>query len=202
MKILVLVGSLRAGSINRAVASALPALAPADVEFEVFEGMGDVPLYNQDLDTAEPPAAVAHLRDSIRAADALLFLTPEYNHSIPGVLKNAIDWASRPMFDSCLTGKSAAVVVSGPGRGGVRAFIATAGILRDLAVHVILHPEVVLNEAFTKLEIAADGTATVVDPVSAKLLGVLLDQLRLAALERAGDTNQRTLHALRSALMG
>ena len=97
-KVAVLVGSLRAGSLNRRAAHALAALAPEGMRPEIVE-IGDLPLYNQDLDDAPPPAWVA-FREKVKAADAVLFVTPEYNRSVPGVLKNAIDVGSRPYGQS------------------------------------------------------------------------------------------------------
>lgn len=94
-KAVVIVGSLRKESFNRKTAKAMIALKAAPLEYE-FAEIGNQPLYNQDLDTDNPPAEWAALRRQIKAADAVLFFTPEYNRSIPGVLKNAIDVASRP----------------------------------------------------------------------------------------------------------
>ena len=93
--IAVVVGSLREGSLNRKLARELERLAPAGLRFAEV-GIGDLPLYNQELDEGTPPAAWAEFRNAIRAADAVLFVTPEYNRSIPGALKNAIDVGSRP----------------------------------------------------------------------------------------------------------
>jgi chromate reductase len=94
-KIAVFVGSLRKGSFNRMTAKVLIALAPAELQFEIVE-IGDLPLYNQDHDDAPPPPYLA-FREKIKAADAVLFVTSEYNRSVPGVLKNAIDVGSRPL---------------------------------------------------------------------------------------------------------
>ena len=105
--ILVLVGSLRADSLNRKLAQALAKLAPADVGF-TFAQIGDLPLYNQDDDADQAPS-VQRMKAQIRAAHGVLFVTPEYNRSIPGVLKNAIDQASRPWGQSKWVGKPAAV---------------------------------------------------------------------------------------------
>src|SRR5688500_19178262 len=98
MRLLAISGSLRAGSFHTALARAAVDLAPAGVDVEVFDGLGDLPLFDADLE-ADTHEAVQHLRDEIDAADAVLFVTPEYNGSIPGVLKNAVDWASRPRVD-------------------------------------------------------------------------------------------------------
>ena len=107
-KIAVITGSLRRDSFNRKLAVALAKLAPADFTFEHVE-IGDLPLYNQDGDTA-PAASVVRLKSEISSAQGLLFVTPEYNRSIPGVLKNAIDHASRPYGQSAWGGKPAGVI--------------------------------------------------------------------------------------------
>ena len=115
-KVAVLVGSLRKASLNRRAAHALAALAPAVMELQIVE-IGDLPLYNQDLDDA-PPAAWAMFREQVKGADAVLFVTPEYNRSVPGVLKNAIDVGSRPYGQSVWNGKPGAVMSVAPGALG------------------------------------------------------------------------------------
>ena len=115
-KVAVLVGSLRAGSLNRRAAQALSALAPEGMRLEIVE-IGQLPLYNQDLDDA-PPQAWVTFRDQVRAADAVLFVTPEYNRSVPGVLKNAIDVGSRPYGKAVWSGKPGAVMSVAPGAIG------------------------------------------------------------------------------------
>ncbi len=107
-KIAVIVGSLRRDSFNRKLATGLARLAPADFTFDVVE-IGDLPLYNQDDDANQAPQ-VKRLKTAISAADGLLFVTPEYNRSVPGVLKNAIDHASRPYGQSAWGGKPAGVI--------------------------------------------------------------------------------------------
>lgn len=107
-RIAVLVGSLRQQSFNRTLATALARLAPPEFEFQQLE-IGDLPLYNQD-DDGHPAAAVVRLKSDIERAQGLLFVTPEYNRSIPGVLKNAIDHASRPYGQSVWAGKPAGVI--------------------------------------------------------------------------------------------
>ena len=116
--VVALVGSLRAASINRQLAELAAQSAPDGVEVIVFEGLGDLPFYNEDIDTADAPAAVSALRAAAAAADAALVVTPEYNGSIPGVLKNAIDWLSRPWGDGALKGKPLAVIGTALGRYG------------------------------------------------------------------------------------
>jgi chromate reductase len=112
----VLVGSLRKDSYNRKLGQALARLAAPALDFTFIE-IGDLPLYNQDLDGAYPPAAT-RLKEQVRAADAVLFLTPEYNRAIPGVLKNAIDWGSRPYGKSAWAGKPAAIAGASVGAVG------------------------------------------------------------------------------------
>ena len=115
-KVAVLVGSLAKASINRKMANALIAVAPASLE-PSFVGIGDVPLYTPDLES-DPPAAVRAFREKIARSDALLFVTPEYNRSVPGALKNAIDVGSRPFGKSVWSGKPAGVVSVAPGAIG------------------------------------------------------------------------------------
>ena len=111
-----IVGSLSQKSINRILSKALIRLAPAELEFTEIPIM-DLPLYNHDYDTDYPPEGRA-LKEAIAAVDAVLFVTPEYNRSIPGVLKNAIDWASRPWGDNSFTHKPSAVIGMSPGTIG------------------------------------------------------------------------------------
>jgi chromate reductase len=113
----VLVGSLRKASLNRKVATQLAVLAPASLKLEIVE-IGDLALYNEDTDGASAPAAWTTYRQRVKAADAVLFVTPEYNRSVPGVLKNAIDVGSRPYGQSVWDGKPGAVVSVSPGAIG------------------------------------------------------------------------------------
>ncbi len=131
MRILAVSGSLRQGSHNTQLLRAAAELAPAGVELELYEELELVPPYNEDRDTDRPPAAAARLRDAIGDADALLIATPEYNSSVPGQLKNAVDWASRPFRDSALWGKPAAVVSASKGAYG--AMWAQADLRKALA---------------------------------------------------------------------
>ena len=118
MKILAISGSLRRDSYNSKLLGAAAGLLPAYVEFELFDGLKAVPPYDEDEDVQPAPAAVARLRAAIAGADALLFATPEYNSSIPGQLKNALDWASRPAASSVLRNKPVAVVGASTGAFG------------------------------------------------------------------------------------
>jgi NAD(P)H-dependent FMN reductase len=126
IKVLALVGSLRAGSVNRQIAELAAQVAPEGVVVTVFEGLGELPFYNEDIDDAmnsevdQAPAAVAALRGAAAEADAALVVTPEYNGTIPGVVKNAIDWLSRPFGNGALQGKPLAVIGGSMGQyGGV-----------------------------------------------------------------------------------
>jgi chromate reductase len=120
VKLLVISGSLRAESYNTALAQAARGLAPDGAEVELYDGLGALPLYSQDLDEVgmEPPETVADLRRRIEEADALLVVTPEYNGSVPGVLKNAIDWASARHRGSALAGKTVAIAGATTGQYG------------------------------------------------------------------------------------
>ncbi|MBP2453322.1 NADPH-dependent FMN reductase [Mycolicibacterium lutetiense] len=119
-KVLVLVGSLRAASINRQIAELAVEQAPDGVELRIFDRLGELPFYNEDIDTAEVAESVVALRAAAGEADAALVVTPEYNGSIPGVLKNAIDWLSRPFGNGALKDKPLAVVGAALGQyGGV-----------------------------------------------------------------------------------
>src|SRR5689334_9587936 len=118
MKVLAISGSLRADSHNSKLLRAAAELFPAGVEVEIWDGLREVPPYDEDDDGADAPAAVAQLRAAIAGADALFFATPEYNPSIPGALKNAIDWASRPAGSSVFLNKPVAVVGASTGAFG------------------------------------------------------------------------------------
>ncbi|MFE2631442.1 NADPH-dependent FMN reductase [Streptomyces sp. NPDC004562] len=121
VRILALVGSLRAGSHNRQLAEAAVKLAPEGAEVVLYEGLADIPFYNEDVDVeGTVPAAAAKLREAAQAADGFLLFSPEYNGSIPAVLKNAIDWLSRPYGAGAFGGKPVAVIGTAFGQyGGV-----------------------------------------------------------------------------------
>lgn len=121
VRILALVGSLRAGSHNRQLAEAAVKLAPEGAEVQVFEGLAEIPFYNEDLDVeGTVPAPAVRLREAALASDAFLFFSPEYNGTIPAVLKNAIDWLSRPHGAGAFGGKPVAVIGTAYGQyGGV-----------------------------------------------------------------------------------
>src|SRR3954469_17403481 len=120
MDILMLVGSLRADSWTAQLTGSAASLLPEGTDTLVYDGLGDLPHYDQDLDTDQPPAAVIAFREAVRRADGLVVATPEYNGSMPGVLKNAIDWASRPRGESSIAGKPVAVISVSPSPRGAQ----------------------------------------------------------------------------------
>lgn len=134
MRILAVSGSLRRNSYNTHLLRAAIEAAPEGVEVELWDGLGGLPLYDQDLDVTEPVDAVRRLREAWGSADAILFATPEYNGSVPGVLKNAVDWASRPVREAALTNQTVSVVGASNGQFGamwaqadLRKILGTAG---------------------------------------------------------------------------
>ena len=138
MRVLGISGSLRRDSYNHALLRAAAERLPAGAELVEFEGLREIPPYDSDLEAMETPAAVAELREAMREADAVLIATPEYNHSIPGVLKNALDWASRPAGQSALTGTPAAVIGASTGMfGAVWAQAETRKVLSALGGRVV-----------------------------------------------------------------
>jgi chromate reductase len=157
LTILGIAGSLRKGSYNRSALRAAQTLVPEDARLEIFELEG-IPLFNQDEDS-RPPDRVVALKTQARAADAILFVTPEYNYSIPGVLKNAIDWASRPYGDSAWEGKPVAVMgVSGGRLGTARAQYHLRQVFVFLNMFALNRPEVMIGDADGLFD--AKGTLT------------------------------------------
>ncbi len=151
--ILTIPGSLREGSYNRALARAVPRLLPRGARADLFE-LHDIPLYNADLDNDQDrPASVVALKSRIEAADALLFVTPEYNHGVPGVLKNALDWASRPAFRSPMAHKPCGLMGAARGAtGAVRGQQALKLVLLGMASQVFPHAGVAVGRAGQKFD--------------------------------------------------
>jgi len=147
-----LAGSLRTASLNRALQRALPALAPEAIRIEPLDGMGQLPLYDGDIEAAGIPEAVIRMAEEIRAADGLVICTPEYNNSVPGVLKNAVDWLSR-VPQQPFSEKPVALQSASPGQfGGVRAQLALRPVLATLNAHVLNRPSVLVNGARAKFD--------------------------------------------------
>lgn len=140
-KIGVIVGSLRKNAFTRQMARALPELAPPGMQLFEIE-IGDLPLYNEDLETATPPEQWTRFRQQVREADGILFVTPEYNRSIPGALKNALDIGSRPWGKSAWDGKPAAVIGQSPGLlGGMAAAHHLRQVMLAVNLVAMAHPE-------------------------------------------------------------
>src|SRR3954451_991234 len=138
MRILGISGSLRRDSHNTSLLRAAAMSLPSGVELELFDGLGDLPHYNADIDDDLAPQAVVRLREAIADADGVLIATPEFNGSIPGVLKNALDWASRPFPDNALRGKPVAVVGASTGLfGAVWAQAETKKVLGIIGADVL-----------------------------------------------------------------
>jgi chromate reductase, NAD(P)H dehydrogenase (quinone) len=170
--ILGIAGSLRRESYNRSAMRAATQLVPPGARIEVFE-LDGIPGFNQD-DEQHPPAKVVELKRRIRAADALLFVTPEYNYSIPGVLKNAIDWASRPYGDNAWYGKPAAVMGASTGQiGTARAQYHLRQVFVFLNVYPINQPDVMIGNAAERF----DAQGNLRDETSKKLIRQLLQNL-------------------------
>lgn len=157
VRVLGIAGSLRAGSYNRALLRAAIELAPEGMSISAFDRIGDLPHYNADVDGGDSAAKelepVHALRDAIRAADALLIVTPEYNYGIPGVLKNAIDWASRPAATSALKGIPAGIMGASIGVvGTARAQLALRQAFVFTQTYALAAPEVLVSSAAQKFD--------------------------------------------------
>lgn len=172
IRILGIAGSLRRESYNRAALRAAMTLLPADATLETI-ALDGIPGFNQD-DEQNPPAKVTELKKRIREADAILIVTPEYNYSIPGVLKNAIDWASRPYGDSAWTGKPAAIMGASVGAiGTARAQYHLRQMFVFLNMFPINQPEVMIGNAAERFD--KDGNLT--HEPTKKFISLLLQNL-------------------------
>lgn len=173
LRVLAFAGSLRAASYNRMLLRAAAELAPEGMLIEIVD-IGGIPLFNEDVEAAGTPPAVEAFRTAIRDADALLIATPEYNHGVPGVLKNAIDWASRPPRQSPLAGKPAAIFGASPGATGTarsQTQLRNSFVFTDTPV--LPQPEVLVFRAHEKFD--ADGRMT--DEATRKFVRRLLEGL-------------------------
>jgi len=172
VRILGIAGSLRRESYNRAALRAAARLVPEGATLDIFELEG-IPVFNQD-DEKRPPAPVVDLKRRIREADAVLIVTPEYNYSVPGVLKNAIDWASRPYGDSAWSGKPAAIMGASVGTmGTARAQYHLRQMFVFLNMFTINQPEVMISNAATRF----DGQGELVDEATKGFVRQLLENL-------------------------
>ena len=156
INISVIVGSLRKDSVNRKAALALARMAPSHVKLHIVE-IGDLPLYDEDVEAAGAPASWMRFRDELRASDAVLFVTPEYNRSVPGALKNAIDVGSRPYGNSAWAGKPAAIMSLSPGALG--AFGANHHLRQSLVfldMPILQQPEAYVGQAYSLFDEAGN----------------------------------------------
>ncbi|BAH39229.1 MAG TPA: NAD(P)H-dependent oxidoreductase [Gemmatimonas aurantiaca] len=164
-------GSLRQASYNRALLRAAQELAPEGMEIRIFDRVGDLPLFDQDLEAQGDPEPVVAMRRAIAEADALLIATPEYNHGVPGVLKNAIDWASRPPRGAVLAGKPTAILGASPGvTGTARAQSQLRQTFVFTDTPVLPQPEILVYRAHEKFD--AEGRLT--DERTREFVGKLL----------------------------
>lgn len=178
VRILGVAGSLRRGSLNRALLRAAIKLAPAGLTIDAFD-LADVPLYNGDVEAAGDPAGVTAFKNAIRAADAVLFVTPEYNHGVPGVMKNAVDWASRPARDAALSGKPVGIIGASPGQvGTARGQSQLRQAFEFTNSFCMPQPEILVFRATEKFD--ANGDLT--DAKTAEFLGKYLEALRVWTL--------------------
>lgn len=172
MRVLGITGSLRRGSYNHALLREAAERLPAGAELVEFDRLGEIPPYHADVEAEGIPEPVEALRQAMRDADAVVVATPEYNHSIPGVLKNALDWASRPAGQSALTGTPAAVVGASTGMfGGVWAQAETRKVLGALGGRVIERELPVARAA----ELYRDGRLELSPEQSEQLEGLLAE---------------------------
>jgi chromate reductase len=165
-------GSLRKDSYNKALLRAAMKLKPKSTKLEIFDLEG-IPPFNQDLENRKPEK-VKGFKAKIRRADAILIATPEHNYSIPGVLKDAIDWASRPPGDNSFEGKPVAIMSASPGTlGGARAQYHLRQVLVSLNMHAINRPEVIVASADEKI----DEKGNLADEKTSKKIRQLLENL-------------------------
>jgi chromate reductase len=187
MRVLGISGSLRRDSLNSALLRAAAERLPAGAEWSEFEGLREIPPYDADLELEGTPEPVRELREAIRGADAVLVATPEYNRSIPGVLKNALDWASRPAGSSALNGKPAAAIGASTGMfGAVWAQAETRKVLSALGGRVV-EAELPIGHA---AEQYADGHLELT-PQQSQQLEEILAELLSAAEESAELARER-----------
>ena len=182
MKVLAISGSLRHGSYNTMVLRAAQELFPNDVEFELYDGLKEIPAYDEDDDGPDAPVAAERFRSALAGADAVLFATPEYNSSVPGQLKNALDWASRPIATNVLRNKPVGVV--GASSGAFGAVWAQAELRKVLAATGarVVDGEVPFGHAHQRF----DAEGNLVDDQLREQLGEVVESLYAAAELRLG----------------
>lgn len=173
LRIIGVAGSLRRRSLNRALLRAACELTPAMLSIDV-QTLDDLPLFNEDLESGGPPLPVERLRSAVRAADGLLLVTPEYNHGVPGVLKNAVDWLSQPLRQSALEQKPVAMMGASTGQAGTarsQSQLRQAFVLTNSPV--LQQPEVLIGRAHEKF----DGEGRLTDPRTREFVALFLARL-------------------------
>jgi NAD(P)H-dependent FMN reductase len=187
-KVVALSGSLRAGSSNRGLVNMAIRLAPTELAFEVYEGATELPFYNPDLDAEDRvPAAAVAWRELVSSADGLFLAAPEYNFGPTAVLKNAVDWATRPFATRPLQGKVITIVSSGGGAGGKRSQTVMASILEALGNTLVMEPEVAIFHGGRI--IGADGVADPeIEALISQRLANFLEALRVRSDEGSSPT--------------
>lgn len=178
LKLLGICGSLRKGSYNAMALRALGGLMPSNASLEIYDIDG-FPSYNEDTHRAGEPKRVAEFKAAIRASDAIIFSSPEYNYSVPGLLKNAIDWASRPYGDSAWEGKPAAIMgASGGAIGTARMQYHLRQIMVFLDMHPLNRPEIMINNCVGKFDEQGNLTDEQTREFLGKMLAALVDWTR------------------------
>jgi chromate reductase len=168
-----LAGSLRRASLNRSLLRAAQELAPPDLQIEIRD-LDDVPFYNQDVEDTGAPEPVQRLRDLVGRADGLLLATPEYNLGVPAVMKNAVDWLSRPARSSVLNGTPVGIVGASPGLGGtVRGQMQLRQAFVFTNSPVMMQPEILVRQAREKF----DSTGRLTDEPTRQILATFLQEL-------------------------
>jgi chromate reductase len=172
LRFVMLLGSLRKDSYNAAIARALPSLAPAGVTVEPLGSIGALPHYDADLQAEGFPPAVTAMGEAIKVADGVIFVTPEYNYSVPGALKNALDWLSR-LPSTPFAGKPVAIQTASPGMiGGARCQYHLRQVLVFLDAYVLNKPEVMVGGVAGKVDV---GSGAITDEATRGFLGKQLD---------------------------
>jgi chromate reductase len=174
LEVLGIAGSLRLDSHNRALLRAARELAPSGMAVRIWDGLAGIPFYDGDVEEKGMPAPVVEMNEAVARAGAVLVVTPEYSASIPGVLKNALDWAARPPGKSPFRGKVVAITGASPGAlGTVRAQMDLRRVLTAMGAFVVPSPEVLVSQAHQKRDAAGSFT----DEGTRKFLGKLLEEL-------------------------
>lgn len=189
LAILGLAGSLRRASYNRALLWAAAELAPEGIRIDIFD-LAEVPLYNGDLEAEGDPQGVARLKQAIAAADAVLMATPEYNHGVPAVMKNAVDWASRPPGSAPLGGKPVGIIGASPGiTGTARGQSQLRQAFEFTDSYCMAQPELLVFKAHEKF----DGEGRLTDQATVKYLARYLDSFAAWVRRFVPNPEERTL---------